>query len=69
MIALHLFHVWECFGRILMFVASVQGGATALMLATEADKVECVNTLLKRGAKLDAIDRVCQVILQHAMTC
>ena len=48
---------------------SLQDGATTLMKASEAGKVECVKVLLDRGAEINMQDKVSGVIIHcaHAM--
>ena len=48
---------------------SLQGGWTALMMASEAGQVECIKVLLDRGAEVNMQDKVSGVILHcaHAM--
>ena len=40
---------------------SIQGGRTALMMASEAGKVECVNVLLDRGSEVNLHNEVSEV--------
>ena len=48
---------------------SLQDGATALMKASKAGKVECVKVLLDRGAEVNMQHKVSGVIIHcvHAM--
>ena len=48
---------------------TLQNGETALMLASQKWKVECVEMLLDRGAGINMQKKVCGVIIHcvHAM--
>ena len=48
---------------------SIQRGATALMMASEAGKVYCVKVLLDRGAKVNMQDKVSGVVVCVIIHC
>ena len=47
---------------------SLQWGATALMKASEAGKVECVELLLDAGVQVNVQNEVCAVLIKLQVT-